>query len=85
MKVQMATLCNIPATLSKENYFSQVNKALDAYGSKFENIIMIGDINTTETDEKLVEFLEDHELSNLVLFPMVCYVGLLRRVVFLEL
>ncbi|MEE3227845.1 MAG: hypothetical protein VX237_01935, partial [Chloroflexota bacterium] len=47
---------------------SQVNKALDAYGSKFENIVMMGDINTTETDEKLIEFLEDRELSNLVHF-----------------
>ena len=46
-------------SLSKENYFSQVNKVLDAYDSKYENIIMMGEINTTETDEKLVEFLED--------------------------
>ena len=55
-----------PPSLSKEHYFSQVNKALDAYGSKFENIIIMGDINTPETDETLVEFLEDRELSNLV-------------------
>ena len=63
-----------PPSLSKENYFSQVNKALDAYGSKFENIVMMGDINTTETDEKLAEFLEDRELSNLVHFP-TCFMS----------
>ena len=53
----------------KEDYFSQVNKALDAYSSNFENIVIMGDINATETDEKLVEFLVDHDLSNLVNFP----------------
>ena len=35
---------------------------------------MMGDINTTETDEKLVEFLEDRELSNLVHFP-TCFMS----------
>ena len=63
-----------PPSFSKDNYFSLVNKALDAYGSKFENIILMGDLNTTNDDENLVEFLEDRELSNLVLFP-TCFMS----------
>ena len=35
---------------------------------------MMGDINTTETDEKLVGFLEDRELSNLVHFA-TCFMS----------
>ena len=63
-----------PPSFSKDNYFSLVNKALDAYGSKFENIILMGDLNTTNDDENLVEFLEDRELSNLVHFP-TCFMS----------
>ena len=63
-----------PPSFSKNNYFSLVNKALDAYGSKFENIILMGDLNTTNDDENLVEFLEDRELSNLVHFP-TCFMS----------
>ena len=40
-----------------------------AYGSRFENIVMMAAINTTETDERPGEFLDYSELSNLVLFP----------------
>ena len=63
-----------PPSLSKEFYFSQVNKALDAFGSNFENIILMGDLNTTDTDETLIEFLEDREFSNLVHFP-TCFMS----------
>ena len=34
----------------------------------------MGDLNTTDADEKLVEFLEDRELSNLVHFP-TCFMS----------
>ena len=63
-----------PPSLSKEFYFSRVNKALDAFGSNFENIILMGDLNTTDTDETLIEFLEDREFSNLVHFP-TCFMS----------
>ena len=53
-----------PPSLSKEYYFSRVNKAPDAFGSNLENIIFIRDLNTTDTDERLIEFLEDREFSN---------------------
>ena len=58
-----------PTSSSNDNYFFQVNKVLDAHGSKYENTVLIGDLNTTDADEKLVEFLEDRKLSNLVHFP----------------
>ena len=35
---------------------------------------MMGDINTTETDKKLVEFLKDRELSKLARFP-TCFMS----------
>ena len=54
-----------PPSFSKDNYFSLVNKALDDYGSKFENILLIGDHNTTNADEKLVECLEDRQIDPL--------------------
>ena len=63
-----------PPSFSKDYYFALVNKALDAYSSKFENIILMGDFNTTPTEEVLVEFLEDRELSNLVHFP-TCFMS----------
>ena len=63
-----------PPSLSKEFYFSRVNKALDAFGSNFENIILMGDLNTTDTDETLIEFLEVREFSNLVHFP-TCFMS----------
>ena len=59
-----------PPSFSKDYYFALVNKALDAYSSKFENIILMGDFNTASSAEVIVEFLEDRELSNLVHFPI---------------
>ena len=63
-----------PPSFSKDYYFALVNKALDAYSSKFENIILMGDFNTTPSEEILVEFLDDRELSNLVNFP-TCFMS----------
>ena len=50
-----------PPSLSKEFYFSRVNKVFDASGSNFETIILMGHLNTKDTDETLIEFLEDRE------------------------
>ena len=62
-----------PPSFSKEYYFALVNKALDACSSKFENIILMGDFNTTPS-EVLVEFLENRELCLFVLyFPLALW------------
>ena len=46
-----------------------MSKALDFHSAKYQNFILMGDLNITDTDEDLFEFLEGHNLSNLVDFP----------------
>ena len=58
-----------PPDVSKLNCFDNITKALDFHGNKYENMIIIGDLNTLETDEVLSDFLEEHFLYNLVNFP----------------
>ena len=58
-----------PPFLSKHDFFNHVGKALDFYGAKYENFIVMGDLNTTDSEEVLSEFLEEREFSNLVHFP----------------
>ena len=58
-----------PPSLSKHDFFNHVGKALDFYGAKYENFIVMGDLNTTDSEEVLSEFLEEREFSNLVHFP----------------
>ena len=65
----MASPCNIQApSLSKHDFFNHVWKALDFYGAKYDNFIVMGDLNTTDSDEVLSESLEEREFSNLVHF-----------------
>ena len=61
-----------PPHVSKLNWFDNIIKALDFYGNKYENMILIGDLNTLDTDEVLSDFLEENFLHNLVNFP-TCY------------
>ena len=58
-----------PPSFSKEKFFDITCNALDAYGKTYDNVILMGDFNTSDQDEVLLEFLEDNELSNLVKFP----------------
>ena len=57
-----------PPDISKINCFDNITKALDYHGDKYENIILMGDLNTLDTDEVFCDFLEEHFLSNLVKF-----------------
>ena len=50
-------------SLSKHDYFNHVGKALDFYGAKYENVIIMGDLNTLDSEEVLSNFLEERELS----------------------
>ena len=36
-----------PPSLSKHDFFNHVGKALDFYGAKYENFIVMGDLNPT--------------------------------------
>ena len=58
--------------IPKANGFNSITKSLDFHGKKCENIIIMGDINTLDTEELLFDFAEEHYLSNLVNFP-TCY------------
>ena len=63
----------VPCSFSKDIYFSLLDTALYSYDSKFKNALLMGDLHTTNADQKLVEFLEDHVLSTLVNF-LTCFV-----------
>ena len=57
--------------VSKTECFNNITKALDFHSKQYENVILMGDLNTAETDEALFDFLEEHFLSNLVKFLLV--------------
>ena len=54
--------------IPKANGFNSITKSLDFHGKKCENIIIMGYINTLDTEELLFDFAEEHYLSNLVNF-----------------
>ena len=58
-----------PPSLSNHDYFNHVGKALDFYGVKYKNVIIMGDLNILDSEEVLSDFLEERKLSNLVNFP----------------
>ena len=61
-----------PPDVSKVNCFDNITKALDFYSNTYENVIVMGDLNTLNSEDVLSDFLEEHFLSNLVIFP-TCY------------
>ena len=66
----MASLCIIQApSLSKHGFFDHVGKTLDFYGAKYDNLIVMGYFNATDSEEVQSEFLEEHGYLNLVQFP----------------
>ena len=58
-----------PPDISKTDCLDMMSKALDFHSAKYQNFIIMGDLNIPDTDEDLFEFLEGHNLSNLVNFP----------------
>ena len=56
-------------SFSKHDYFNHVGKALDFYVAKYENVIIMGDLDTIDSEKVLLDFLKERELSNLVKFP----------------
>ena len=59
----------LPPWQDKSYYFESIAKALDVYGAKYENIILVGDFNTKESEQVLSDFIYEQDLKNLVSFP----------------
>ena len=59
-----------PPSLSKVTYFDKIGKPLDFYRKKYENVVLMGDSNTTDAEESLHDFLEENALHNLVKFSI---------------
>ena len=62
----------LPPWQNKSYYFETLVKALDFYRPKYENIILLGDFNTKETEQVMEDFIFEQDLTNLVKFP-TCY------------
>ena len=50
-------------------FFGEIGKSLDAYGTRYENFILMGDFNTEEQDADISNFLETYNLKNLMKKP----------------
>ena len=59
----------LPPWQEKNYYFDNIAKTLDVYGAKYENIILVGDFNTKESEQVLNDFLFEQDLKNIVSFP----------------
>ena len=47
------------------------------YRAKYDNIILVGDFNTSESEQVLSEFLYEQDMSSLVSFP-TCFKSILN-------
>ena len=67
----------LPPWQDKDYFFESVTKALDVYRAKYDNIILVGDFNTSESEQVLSEFLYEQDMSSLVSFP-TCFKSVLN-------
>ena len=58
-----------PPSQQEEYFFNEIGKALDNYSTTNENFIIVGDFNTEENGQNIRNFLDAHELNNLVKSP----------------
>ena len=58
-----------PPSSSIPQYLNSIGNAIDFYSKCYQNIVLLGDFNITETEVEMNTFLEDYDLSNLVHFP----------------
>ena len=52
-----------------QNYTANLSKYLDFYSSKYENFIVIDDLNAEMTDSYLEEFCASYNLKDLIKQP----------------
>ena len=61
-----------PPSLPKTKCFDAICNALDYYCKKYQNFLVMGDLNTLESEDVLQDFLEERDLKNLVKF-LTCF------------
>ena len=61
-----------PPSQSQEYFFGEIEKSLDFFSSKFENFMLIGDLNCETDDNTLIDLMDSYNLINLVKDP-TCY------------
>ena len=55
-----------PPSQEQTYFFDELGKAIDHYGEKYENFILVGDFNAVETDQEINDFMNLFDLKNLV-------------------
>ena len=58
-----------PPSQNGRYFFEEIGKSLDAYGTRYENFILMGDFNTEEQDADISNFLETYNLKNFMKKP----------------
>ena len=58
-----------PPSQNGRYLFEEIGKSLDAYGTRYENFILMGNFNTEEQDADISNFLETYNLKNLMKKP----------------
>ena len=56
-------------SLSNITFASEISNILTFYRSTHDNILLMGDFNTTPNNPKLIELIDDHELFTLISEP----------------
>ena len=58
-----------PPSQSQGCFFENLGKAVDHYSEKYDNVLLLGDFNTVETDQQIRTFMNSYDLKNLVKEP----------------
>ena len=61
-----------PPSQSQAYFFGEIKKSLDFLSSKFENFMLIGDLNCKTNDNTLIDLMDSYNFINLVKDP-TCY------------
>ena len=62
-------MADLPPWQDKSYYFDNISKALDVYGATYENMILVSDFNTKESEQVFSDFIFEQDLNNIVSFP----------------
>ena len=58
-----------PPLQSLDRFLDNLDRAVDHYSEKYENLLLLGDFNTVDTDQQICTFMNSYDLSNLVKEP----------------
>ena len=65
----MVSCCYNPQKGNTKQHLSNISKGLDKLKSKYDNILMIGDLNSETSDPYLGEFCQTYNLESMVNKP----------------